>query len=631
MCGIAGFINFDSTDQGDPSSKVLRNMLDALRHRGPDDRGEERIQIPNGPTLHLGHQRFSIIDLTPAGHQPMSNDDKSAWISTNSEIYNYRDLRNELAQKFQFHSESDTEVLLRAYENWGVGCLDKLLGMFAFAIWDSKREALFVARDRLGIKPLYYNIQDKQFAFASELRSLLASGLIEKTINPTGIYNFLSFGHSSAPETIVNSVRELKPGHYLWIDKNGNWEEKEYWNPLQETNSSDLEPQERVKTIIEEAINCRRVSDVPLGAFLSGGIDSSVVVGNLAKFSDDPITTLTIGFAEKQFDESAFSQEIADRFKTRHQIMCLNEEQLLQSLPSSLSAMDQPTIDGVNTYLISRSAHEAGLKVVLSGLGGDELFGGYPSFQLVPQLLQRKKWLNAIPQWLAGLGLGLSKGFFSPTQAMKLEHWVQGKLSGAHEYFLIRALFCQEPVLRLFADREQAETEIEKNFQRTLRLTENGPSGDLFNQISYLETFHYLQNMLLRDTDMMSMAHPVEVRVPFMDHRLVEMMFQTPGKEKSSGENYAKPLLVNSMKSLVPDSVSGRKKMGFTFPFEAWMRGALRPEIEAVLLSPLDKLEGLVSQKSIEGVWNDFLAGQVSWSRPWALYVLKSWINKNLG
>jgi asparagine synthase (glutamine-hydrolysing) len=630
MCGIAGLINFDPTDQPDNSGKVLRNMLDQLCHRGPDDRGEERIESTSGPTLHLGHQRFSIIDLSQAGHQPMPNVDKSVWISTNSEIYNYKELRNELGGNFQ--SESDTEVLLRAYEHWGIGCLDRLVGMFSFAIWDSKKEALFIARDRLGIKPLYYNINEKQFAFASELRSLLASGLIEKSINPTGLYNFLSFGHSSSPETIVNSVRELKPGHYLWIDKNGDWEEKEYWNPL--TGNGDSLPSqeihEAVKTSIEDAINCRRVSDVPLGAFLSGGIDSSVVVGNLAKFSEEPLTTLTIGFSEKQFDESAFSQEIADRFKTSHQIMCLDEEQLLQALPASISAMDQPTIDGINTYLISRSAHEAGLKVVLSGLGGDELFGGYPSFHLIPNLLQRKKWLKAIPRWLASWGIGLGKTFFSPTQAMKLDHLIQGKLSGAHEYFLVRALFCQEPVSNLFADPEQAQTEIDKDFQRTLRLTEKGPQGDLFNQISYLETFHYLQNMLLRDTDMMSMAHPLEVRVPFMDHRLVELMFQVPGNVKASGENYSKSLLVDSMRELVPDSVSRRKKMGFTFPFEIWMRGALRPEIEAVLLSPMNQLDGLVSQPGVERVWNDFLSGQVSWSRPWALYVLKSWVNKNL-
>lgn len=602
-------------------------MLDALRHRGPDDRGEERIEVANGPVLHLGHQRFSIIDLSPAGHQPMANDDKSVWLSTNSEIYNYQELRNELADKFQFHSQSDTEVLLRAYEHWGVGCLDRLVGMFSFAIWDNKCEGLFVARDRLGIKPLYYNIKDQQFAFASELRSLLASGFIDKSINPTGLYHYLSFGHSKAPETIVSSVRELKPGHYLWIDKNGNWEEKEYWNPFNENESpvSGDEIHEQVRSVIEESVRCRSISDVPLGAFLSGGIDSSVVVGSLASISDDPITTLTIGFQEKEFDESEYSQEVADRYKTNHHVLRLDEEQLLQALPSSLSAMDQPTIDGINTYLISRSAHEVGLKVALSGLGGDELFGGYPSFQLIPKLMQRKKLFKYIPfmKW----GVGVCKGLFPSDQSTKMEHWVQGKLSGAHEYFLIRALFCQEPVTHLFADKKQARTEIEKDYLRTQNQIEQFPSDDEFNQISYLETFHYLQNMLLRDVDMMSMAHPLEVRVPFMDHRLVEMMFRLPGKEKAGA---AKHLLIESMKSLLPDNVWQRKKMGFGIPFDMWMRGALREEIETVLLSPMQQLEGLVSQQAVANVWNDFLSGRVSWSRPWSLYVLKSWINKNL-
>ena len=629
MCGIAGFINFDPSAQPENPDKVLRSMLDALRHRGPDDRGEERIESANGPALHLGHQRFSIIDLSQAGHQPMANDDKSVWVSTNSEIYNYKELRSELGDKFSFQSQSDTEVLLRAYEYWGIGCLDRLVGMFSFAIWDSQREALFVARDRLGIKPLYYHIKDQQFAFASELRSLLASDLTEKSINPTGLYHYLSFGHAKAP--IVNSINELKPGHYLWIDKNGHWEEKEYWHPLKGDGSSAgvlpaTKIQQQVRTCIEEAVSCRRVSDVPLGAFLSGGIDSSVVVGTLASISEDPVTTLTIGFAEKDFDESEYSKEIADRYKTKHHVLRLDEEQLLEALPASLSAMDQPTIDGINTYLIARSAHEVGLKVALSGLGGDELFGGYPSFQLLPKL--RKSWLKLMPQALMKLGVGLGKGFFPADHATKLEHWVQGKWSGAHEYFLIRALFCQNPVSDLFADKTQAQTEIAKDFQRTQKLVEQFPADDMFNQVSYLETFHYLQNMLLRDVDMMSMAHPLEVRVPFMDHRLVEMMFRLPGREKSGGS--AKSLLLNSMRSVLPESVGRRKKMGFTFPFEIWMRGALRPEIESVLLSRMQQLDGLVSQPAVEKVWNDFLAGQVSWSRPWALYVLKSWINKNI-
>ena len=626
MCGIAGFINFDPSCQPDNPEITLRNMLDALRHRGPDDRGEERIESPNGTAIYLGHQRFSIIDLTKAGHQPMSNDEKSVWVSTNSEIYNYKELRNELSNKFHFHSQSDTEVLLRAYENWGVGCIDRLIGMFSFAIWDHQKEALFIVRDRLGVKPLYYHIKGQQFCFASEIRSLLASGFIDKSINSTGLYHYLSFGHVKAP--IVNSVSELQPGHYLWIDKNGNWEEKEYWNPfnnMTDSLASSSEIQQQVRSIIEESIRCRLVSDVPLGAFLSGGIDSSVIAGVLSSISDDTVTTLTIGFQEKEFDESKYSQETSEQFRTNHHILRLDEKQLLQDLPSSISAMDQPTVDGINTFLISRSAYEIGLKVVLSGLGGDELFGGYPSFRLIPWLIRQKKLFKYIP--FIKFGVGLYNNLFPSDQSSKMHHWVQEKLSGAHEYFLIRALFCQDNVISLFADKEQAQTEIENDYLQTQNQINQLPLGDLFNQISYLETFHYLQNMLLRDTDMMSMVHPVEVRVPFMDHRLVEMMFRLPGQEKSGT---AKHLLVSSMKPLLSGNFWRRKKMGFTFPFEMWMRGALRSEIESILLTPLEQLEDLVSHQAVISIWNDFLSGRVSWSRPWSLYVLKSWVNKNL-
>jgi asparagine synthase (glutamine-hydrolysing) len=628
MCGIAGFINFDPSCQPKNPQQTLRTMLHALRHRGPDDHGEEQIKTSKGPTLYLGHRRFSIIDLTTSGHQPMSNEDKTIWISTNSEVYNYQEIRNELASKFQFHSQSDTEVLLKAYENWGIGCLDRLVGMFSFAIWDHKKEALFIARDRLGIKPLYYHIKDQQFAFASELRSLLSSGFIEKSINPAGLYHYLSFGHSKTP--LINSVCELKPGHYLWIDKNGNWEEKEYWDPLEENNEnkaeiSGEEIQHQIQTSINESIRCRLVSDVPLGAFLSGGIDSSIVVGALANISDKPITTLTIGFKEKEFDESAYSNIIADRFKTKHHVLRLDEKQLLKALPSSLAAMDQPTIDGINTFIISRSAHEIGLKVALSGLGGDELFGGYPSFKLIPKLKKLKKILKYTP--LMKSGVALCRSLFPSDQTTKIEHWVHEKLSGAHEYFLIRALFCQDSIVGLFADKKQVQYEIEKHYQQTQNQISQLSVDDIFNQISYLETSHYLQNMLLRDTDMMSMAHPLEVRVPFMDHRLVEMVLRLPGEEKSGA---SKKLLVDSMEYLLPKNVYRRKKMGFTFPFKMWMLGALRPEVETVLLSPLKQLDGLISQQAVINVWESFLSGKISWSRPWSLYVLKSWVNKNL-
>jgi asparagine synthase (glutamine-hydrolysing) len=626
MCGIAGIIDFDETLGN--SGKILRVMLDSIRHRGPDDRGEELIANENGPTLHLGHQRFSIIDLTAGGHQPMPNDDQTLWLSTNSEIYNFRELREELSDTFRFNSQSDTEVLLKSYEHWGIDCLEKLRGMFAFSVWDSKKQELVLARDRLGIKPLYYISGEKQFLFASEVRALLASGLSDSEINPTGLYHYLSFGHLKSPESIIGNIQELKPGHYLVVDSDGNVQETQYWHPLDSIEAPENDGGS-IQDVLLDSIKYRQVSDVPIGAFLSGGIDSSAIVSHMASISDEPITTLTIGFKEKEFDESEHSAEISRLFKTNHKLLTLDEKQLLDALPAAISAMDQPTMDGINTFLISRAANEAGLKVVLSGLGGDELFGGYPSFQLVPNLLEKKKWLQHYPKFLLNLGTKMLKYSLSSDQSIKLDHWLNGKLSGAHEYYLIRALYCQDQVSELFQDQSLFEKETLKNFETTKdNLNLDKLNGD-FSLISYLETTHYLQNMLLRDTDMMSMAHPLEVRVPFMDHKLVEYMFSMPAKLKKLTAT-PKSLLVDSMKPALPDSIVQRKKMGFTLPFEPWMRGAMKPEMESVLLTTVKPLENLISQKTTEKIWQQFLAGKISWSRPWALYVLKRWVDKNL-
>ncbi len=634
MCGIAGLLDFDIISHPENPGRILRLMLDSIRHRGPDDRGEELISNLEGPTLHLGHQRFSIIDLSHGGHQPMPNDDRSLWISTNSEIYNFRELREELSDKFRFNSQSDTEVLLKAFEHWGLDCLDKLRGMFAFAIWDSKNQQLVLARDRLGIKPLYYLSTENQFLFASEVRALLASGLSDSSINPSGLYHYLSFGHLKSPESLIGNIQELKPGHYLIVESDGSFKETQYWNPLDTVTAiePDSESSESIQSLLCEAVRFRQVSDVPIGAFLSGGIDSSAIVSHMARTTEDPITTLTIGFKEKEFDESEHSAEISKLFNTRHKLLTLDEEQLLKALPQAISAMDQPTMDGINTYLISRAANDAGLKVVLSGLGGDELFGGYPSFQLVPKLLERKKWLKLYPKFLLNLGTKILKGSLPVDQGIKLDHWLNGKLSGAHEYYLIRALYCQDQVSELFQDQSLANKETLKNFETTNTALGNlsrANVNDDFNLISYLETTHYLQNMLLRDTDMMSMAHPLEVRVPFMDHKLVEYMFSMSAKLKKLSAT-PKALLVDSMKPPLPDSIVHRKKMGFTLPFEPWMRGAMKSEMESVLLTNVKPLEGLISQPAVEKIWQQFLNEKISWSRPWALYVLKRWVDKNL-
>jgi asparagine synthase (glutamine-hydrolysing) len=632
MCGIAGLIDFSNGQlpgYEHHSGKVLRVMLDHLRHRGPDDRGEERFEVEIGPPVYLGHQRLSIIDLTKMGHQPMPNDTRSIWISTNSEIYNFKELREELeAKNYNFRSRSDTEVLLKAYEEWGVECLQKLRGMFAFAIWDSHKKVLFLARDRLGIKPLYYFSSSDCFLFASEVRALAATGIPETSLNATGLFHFLSFGSLSAPDTLWESIKELMPGHYLLVTPES-MVEKQYWNPLSSPKISPDSLDSLLKNTLKESVKLRQVSDVSLGAFLSGGIDSSAVVSLMQKETDSPVETLAVVFKEPDYDESAYSDKVAQEMETRHRTLELDESDLVNALPEAIAAMDQPTVDGINTFLISKCARQAGWKVALSGIGGDELFGGYGSFSLLPKLSVFEKYLSALPRsWRIFTGNCLKRFLPASDLNSKLAHFVRGQKSGSHSYFLLRALFPEERVLSLFRDKNRASKEILKHLQRTQQQLDSMSALHPLKQISYLELTHYLSNTLLRDTDMMSMAHGLEIRVPLIDHRLVELMFSIPS-EIQFARPPPKSLLVNSLPNPLPPEIVHRKKMGFTLPFEHWMRNELREEVESVLLEPVFPLADFIDETEVREVWMDFLARRVSWSRPWALYVLKKWLKIN--
>ncbi|MBI4388854.1 MAG: asparagine synthase (glutamine-hydrolyzing) [Nitrospinae bacterium] len=634
MCGIAGI--WDSSLRPDETALMaaLNRMLDSMNHRGPDDRGAERLRIPNGSTVYLGHRRLSIIDLSPRGHQPMANGHGTVWVSYNGEIYNFKDLRRELEPKYAFHSDSDTEVLLKAYEEWGVECLGRLRGMFAFAIWDSVRRVLFLARDRMGIKPLYYHSAPDRFLFASEVRALRSSGLAKTGIDPVGLYHYLAFGRLQSPETILANIRELKPAHYFLVDlQTGGITGKRYWNPVQVTGPLALSAKEievRVRELVEESVALRMISDVPLGAFLSGGIDSSVVAGVMAKVHNAPVKTLSIVFEEKEYDESRYAALAADRFRTEHEVLRLREQDLLAALPAAIGAMDQPTVDGINTFLISRSAREAGLTVALSGLGGDELFGGYDSFRSVPSLARWERMLGSLPgglrllagEWLQALAPGSDRN-------AKIAHLIAGRMNGSHVYFLFRTLFCDGWLGRLLEDRKLVEAG-RRNLLETSQAVMDfiKPLGPV-EKISYLELTQYMANMLLRDTDAMSMAHSLEVRVPLIDHKLAEFMFQVPGRLKLAPP-VPKSLLAQAAPGGLPNDLTARKKMGFTLPFESWMRTRLKNEMETVLSSPVASLTGVLSPTAVNEVWRDFCGHKVTWSRPWSLYILKKWAERNL-
>ena len=631
MCGIAGIFDNNSKKSSESLTKGLQMMLDAIKHRGPDDRGEKKIGPKNGINIYLGHQRLSIIDPSQGGHQPMSNNDSSLWISTNSEIYNYRELKDELKHNYNFRSKSDTEVLLRSYEVWGIDCLKKIRGMFAFAIWDDINNKLILARDRIGIKPLYYFSKNNIFIFSSELRSILASKIDKPSINPTGIFQYLSYGRVGSIDSILSSIIELPPGHFLVADKNGIKIQK-YWDPFNENKleQSKTKIVQRIGSCLDEIAQQHLVSDVSIGAFLSGGIDSSAVVSMITANTTTPIKTISVTFQDKDYDESKYSSLFADRLGTEHHELLLSERDLMENLSPALASMDQPTVDGINTYMISQAAKNMGLKVALSGLGGDELFAGYNSFSLVPRLNKIKKILNYLPTGLRKQLSNLASNLMPPSdKSKKLNHLIKGQYNGAHVYFLFRSLFCEQELGILFSDPLILKKEITKNLNRTQELIDSHSGLSPVDLVSYLEMTHYMSTTLLRDTDMMSMAHGLEIRVPLLDHKLVELMFSIPSNMKIK-KGIQKPLLVNSLTRKLPEFIVRRKKMGFTLPFEVWMRGEMRPEIESVLLSRSEKLPDFISQNGVEKIWSDFLDKRCSWSRPWSLYVLNKWIDKNL-
>jgi len=631
MCGIAGIFDNNSKKSSESLTKGLKMMLDAIKHRGPDDRGEKKIGPKNGINIYLGHQRLSIIDPSQGGHQPMSNNDSSLWISTNSEIYNYRELKDELKHNYNFRSKSDTEVLLRSYEVWGLDCLKKIRGMFAFAIWDDTNNKLILARDRIGIKPLYYFSKKNIFIFSSELRAILASKIDKPGINPTGIFQYLSYGRVGSIDSILDSIMELPPGHFLVADKHGIKVQK-YWDPFNENKleQSTTKIVQRIGNCLDEVARQHLVSDVPIGTFLSGGIDSSAVVSMITANTPTPIRTISVTFQDKDYDESKYSSLFANLLGTNHHELLLSERDLIESLSPALASMDQPTVDGINTYMISQAAKNMGLKVALSGLGGDELFAGYNSFSLIPRLNKIKKILNSLPTGLRKQLSNLASRLMPPSdKSAKLIHLIKGQYNGAHVYFLFRSLFCEQELGSLFSDPLILKKEITKNLNRTQELIDSHSGLSPVDLVSYLEMTHYMSTTLLRDTDMMSMAHGLEIRVPLLDHKLVELMFSVPSNIKIK-QGIPKHLLVNSLTRKLPEFIVRRKKMGFTLPFEVWMRGEMRPEIESVLLSRSEKLPDFISQDGVKKIWSNFLDKRCSWSRPWSLYVLKKWIDKNL-
>jgi asparagine synthase (glutamine-hydrolysing) len=640
MCGIVGIVGLNAS----VSAEVLERATRSLTHRGPDDGGSVILHDSANPAIEigLGNRRLAILDLSPLGHQPMSDPATGNWIVYNGELYNFREVRLKLERAgFHFNSHSDTEVILKAYACWGENCLPEFRGMFAFAIWDVQKHRLFIARDPMGIKPLYYFQSDKYFLFSSEVRTLLGTGLVPRNIDPAGLMSYLTFGSLYDPNTLVENVTALAPGHWLtWA--NGQVQQVQYWDLVSSEmieasrharkigidERRNLETQ--VTEMIDESVRMQLVSDVPVGVFLSGGIDSSSLVGILSRNSLRP-STFSIVFGEADYSEAEFSRTIAQQFRTDHHEITVSQSDLFAAIAPAIRAMDLPTIDGINTYFVSEKTRAAGVKVALSGLGGDEMFAGYSSFRAVSRMERLANTLARIPPSLRG-PLANMFAILAPSndQNRKLAALVRDTNRVVDPYFLSRMLFTTDQLNDLLpAIRRDSPAFL--RVENSLRQTLSRAHGlDPVNRVSYLEARCYMLNTLLRDSDFMSMAHGLEVRVPLIDHQLARRVMALPGAWKLDPQT-SKPLLVKALAGQLPDKIVHRQKRGFTLPFEHWLRDALRPVVEKSLSQIGDgALSGLVSQPASTRVWQDFLAGRTSWSRPWSLYVLQSWCRQHL-
>jgi len=530
-------------------------MCDSLKHGGPDDEG---FYTDTDNKLVLGHRRLALIDLSPGGHQPMSYDNERYWISYNGELYNYLEIKAELvAAGYQFRSASDTEVILAAFAAWGTNAFKRFNGMFAFALWDSRSAAIYLVRDRSGIKPLYYAHTDNGLCFASEMRAFAAVPWLQQENKDWPVY-LLAYGHLPEPVTTLQLVAPLPKGSFLrYHSKTGKWDIEMFgFTSYAEITGNRDEAKYQVREMLSAAVQRHLISDAPIGVFLSGGLDSSIMALLAYDKQRSGLKTLSIIFEEAKYSEKKYQDLVIDKLECPNWQETLTEKTFQQNLPGIINDMDMPGCDGINTWFISKYAKESGLKAVLSGVGGDELFGGYPSFNRIGKV----KWIEKLPSAL--LQSGRNSG------SKKLRRLAYLSLGGAKGFYLfLRGQFVPATIARQLGATENEIWNIldEQPQLDGIRSLSNG------NQAGWIESNMYMQNQLLRDADVMSMAHGIEIRVPFLDRDFVNLVQNIRSDIKYSG-SYPKQLLLDSFKTALPDEVWNRPKMGFSFPFTEWMQ-----------------------------------------------------------
>jgi asparagine synthase (glutamine-hydrolysing) len=592
MCRIAGMIN--NRLQPEEIREKVKAMCRVLQHGGPDDEG---MFFDEKARLGFGHRRLAIIDLSSNGHQPMTDADQKAWITFNGEIYNYPELRDELLKLgAQFKSVTDTEVILLAYLYWGTAAFSKLRGMFAFALYDKIQKYTYLVRDTAGIKPIYYFAQNGALSFASEIRAFTTAGIATEK-DPDWPIRFLAFGHIPEPYTTLKNVFSLAKGHFLcWNNASSTYTISAYKETSAKDPITDIhEARQRVKDALIKAVNRQMIADASIGVFLSGGIDSSVITLLADRQKKQQLKTISIYFNEKSYNEQVYQHVVLDKINGESFSHLVQQRDFETFFPQITNAMDMPTTDGINSWFISKYAHENGLKAVLSGIGADELFGGYPSFNRIKYLKYLKKIHPSVFSALTGL---------VPDHYKKLAF-----LANDHplaDYLLLRGLFSPGDIASLL-DTDN------KHVEDTLFDTNTVPDLNSYNQehASWFETNLYMQNQLLRDTDVMSMSHGLEVRVPFLDEDFTSTIESIDPAIRFDNRQ-PKKLLIDSFNELLPSAIWNRPKMGFTFPLQQWMT-----EHDEVSNSQFYR------GKPAQNVIRKFKNKGMHWSKAFALYQIQ--------
>ncbi len=647
MCGICGIININNTPV---KEELVRDMCRAFSHRGPDDEGYYINCQPGnnkpGVGIGLGHKRLSILDLSQAGHQPMSNEDGSIWLTYNGEIYNFKELREELRKKGHiFKSESDTEVIIHLYEEEGVQAVEKLNGMFAFALWDFNRSRFWMCRDRIGIKPLVYYWDGQHFVFASEIKALLKDPDISRELDYESLNFYLAHSYIPAPRTIFSAIRKLEPGFSLVLE-NGQLEISKYWDAPCTIDSEfssliySTQVDQYKKLLYEslsDAVIKRMISDVPLGAFLSGGIDSSIIVALMAKHSKEPVRTFSIGFKDaKLFDETSYAREVAALYKTDHHEFKLAAGDMLDILSEVLSFFDEPFSDSsaIPTYIVSRETKKH-VTVALSGDGGDELFAGYRSYlgqfwfrkyMMVPALL-REHLIEKAVNWLPDSRDKRSMEYFR-----RLKKFIKGtKGSFSERVFSLKEIFPRDIRLNILSastgsgNRSQGDACMDHMEQR-LRAYKD----DELNSILYSDLKDSLPGDMLTKVDWMSMKHSLEVRVPFLDHRVVELAFGMQSALKIH-RGTTKYILKETFKDILPKSLYRRPKAGFEVPISQWLKKDLKFLLPQYLSEDRIQDQGIFDYGIVENLIQKHITGRTdtSWML-WNLIVFQYWHDEYL-